>query len=305
MVRNRRDQDEERTVITTLPKSSPTKDDSNKDKRREACLVMIYGPDLGRRVTLSPQREFEIGRHPTCAFSIDEDSVSRRHARIVWSNDGWHIFDLNSTNGTYVNGIPVSNKLLSEGDRIKVGRAILKFLSGETIETAYHEEIYRLMTFDGLTGAYNKRYFDEILERELSRGARYQREMALMLFDIDHFKRINDTYGHIAGDAILRELAEVIRTNIRRDDTFCRVGGEEFTIIMPEATLKGAEVAAEKLRQLVENTHFSFEDTHIPVTISIGVTKRKPDDTPTSIYARADENLYKAKNAGRNRVVAL
>ncbi len=296
----RRPDDDERTVITVLkPAQKRVSAESG-----EACLVMIYGPELGRRIPLRRTSAMEIGRHPSNDFPLDQESVSRRHARIVWSNEHWHAVDLGSTNGTYVNDEIVTDRVLRDGDQIKVGRTILKFLEGGSVETSYHEEIYRLMTFDGLTGAHNKRFFHEALEREVSRCKRYARELSLILFDIDHFKKVNDTYGHIAGDAVLRQLAALVRANIRREDIFSRVGGEEFAIIVPETVATDASAVADKIRSLVEATEMTFDAISIPVTVSLGVAGMDANETSESLYAKADALLYRAKQSGRNRVVS-
>jgi diguanylate cyclase (GGDEF)-like protein len=296
----RRPDDDERTVITVL---KPTQKRASAEPG-EACLVMIYGPELGRRIPLRRTSAMEIGRHPSNDFPLDQESVSRRHARIVWSNEHWHAVDLGSTNGTYVNDEIVTDRVLRDGDQIKVGRTILKFLEGGSVETSYHEEIYRLMTFDGLTGAHNKRFFHEALEREVSRSKRYARDLSLVLFDIDHFKKVNDTYGHIAGDAVLRQLAALVRANIRREDIFSRVGGEEFAIIVPETAAPDAAAVAGKIRSLVEATEMMFDAISIPVTVSLGVAGMDANETSESLYAKADALLYRAKQSGRNRVVS-
>jgi diguanylate cyclase (GGDEF)-like protein len=296
---SRRVEDDERTVVTVLNPAAVPKPDTS---HREACLVMIYGPELGRRIALRRSEALEIGRQPTCDFPIDQESVSRRHARIVWSNESWHAVDLGSTNGTYVNDEMITDRVLRDGDQIKIGRAILKFLEGGSVETSYHEEIYRLMTYDGLTGVHNKRYFHETLEREVSRCKRYGRVLSLIVFDIDLFKSVNDTYGHIAGDAVLRQLASLVRVNIRREDIFARVGGEEFALILPETQGPEASAVADKIRKLVEASEFSFDTITIPVTVSLGVGSLDPADSAESLFAKADANLYRAKQAGRNRV---
>jgi diguanylate cyclase (GGDEF)-like protein len=211
--------------------------------------------------------------------------------------------DLGSTNGTYVNDELVDEYVLRDGDLIKIGRCIFKFLSGNNIENAYHEEIYRLTTIDGLTQVYNKRYFIETLEREIGRAHRYRRELSLIMFDIDHFKKINDTYGHLAGDHVLKQLASVIKARIRREDIMSRYGGEEFAIILPEIDNYNAVQFAEKIRGIVEKAVFRFEDTDIPVTISIGCASMTTElQEPHEFVRVADGHLYTAKSQGRNRV---
>jgi diguanylate cyclase (GGDEF)-like protein len=158
------------------------------------------------------------------------------------------------------------------------------------------------MTVDGLTQAYNRRYFDEALEREFNRSRRYARDLSLIAMDIDFFKRVNDTYGHLAGDSLLRQLAAAVKPKLRRDDIFARTGGEEFGVLLPEIGLDGARLIAEKVRRIVETTTFRHEQLVIPCTISLGVALLGSDDGVESLYRRADERLYEAKQKGRNRV---
>lgn len=296
------DDDEEssvdKTVVTvSLPISPLIKP---KDAK-EAALIIIYGKELGRKHKLGDTTI--LGRSVKCHIQIDEDSVSRNHCRIKFTGRSYVIKDLGSTNGTYVNDEMVDEIVLKDGDLIKIGGCVIKFLSGSNIESSYHEEIYRLMTIDGLTQVYNKRYFLEILEKEMSRSRRYGRELSLIMFDIDHFKHINDTYGHLAGDAILKQLCQLVKAKIRREDFIARYGGEEFTIILPEIENFNAIMTAEKIRKLVEQTEFIFEDITIPVTISLGVSTMVDDLMDVeSFIKKADENLYNAKNSGRNRV---
>ncbi|HEY8375156.1 MAG TPA: GGDEF domain-containing protein, partial [Nannocystis sp.] len=250
-------------------------------------------------------REMTIGRGTLNDICVSQDSVSRTHATLRVEDHGVKLRDNESTNGTYVNDHKIHEAWLKDGDLIKIGRAIFKFLSGDNVESLYHEEIYRLSTVDGLTQIFNKRYFLETLERELSRARRYDRPLALVMFDIDHFKQCNDTYGHRAGDFVLREVAEVVRERARKVDVLARYGGEEFAMILPEIDIRGATQFAEKIRQMIAESKFMFEGRHIPVTISIGVAELTPDiATFDDLIKRADARLYKAKQSGRNRVVA-
>ncbi len=284
-----------KTVVTVIHNLTA------KPEAKEACVVVIYGHDLGKKYNLDTP-SLIIGRSSKCDIQIDQESVSRNHAKIVNSGKRLLIRDLGSTNGSYVNDQPVEEWILRDGDLIKIGRTILKFLSGGNIEHSYHEEIYRLTTVDGLTQIFNKRYFMETLERELSRALRYDRALSLIMFDLDKFKDVNDTYGHLAGDYVLKRLAEVIKTRIRREDVLARYGGEEFSIILPEIDNAHSLVFAEKIRRLVERTKFTFENTDIPITISIGVSTVNPELQHVEDLIRvADEYLYAAKDAGRNR----
>ena len=216
------------------------------EEAKASYLVMIYGEYLGRRFAIE-NKPLTIGRAPDCDIELADDCVSRNHCSVSRTEAGSNISDLGSTNGTYIDGVSVSSRPLQDGDSVKVGRSIFKFLTGDNIEHAYHEEIYRLKTTDGLTGAFNKRYFDEDLEREIFRFFRYNRPLSLLMMDIDFFKRVNDEYGHLAGDRVLAQLGEQIGKNVRREDTFSRYGGEEFAILMPEMDLPGAVRVAERL----------------------------------------------------------
>ncbi|MEM9191141.1 MAG: GGDEF domain-containing protein, partial [Myxococcota bacterium] len=255
-----------KTVVTVISQAPQRRD------LTDACLVVIYGDDLGRRVPLGTQPTI-VGRSSKCDVQIDQESVSRNHCRVSFNGKTYSIRDLGSTNGTYVNDDLVDEINLRDGDQIKVGRTIMKFITGGNIEASYHEEIYRLMTIDGLTDVHNKRYFHEMLDREVSRSERYERTFAVVMFDIDHFKKINDGFGHLAGDAVLRQLGALVRTRVRRDDIVARVGGEEFAILLPEIGREQGAHTAEKLREAVAGTRFAFEGTPIEVTISLGVAQ--------------------------------
>lgn len=285
------------TAITVISKIS------ERPVSRAAALVVIHGEDLGRKFDLTTE-EISIGRSGRCDIQVDQDAVSRKHATLTNESGRLMVEDLGSTNGTIVNDEHIDGPLrLRNGDFIKIGRTIFKFIAGNNIEAAYHDEIYRMTTVDGLTQVFNRRYFEDAIEREFSRSRRYQRPLSLVLLDIDFFKKINDSFGHLAGDAVLKEVARVIRTRTRREDVLARYGGEEFALLLPEIETKGAQQLAEKVRKLVEKHEFVFDGERIPVTISAGVaTVQKKGEEPTELVRRADEKLYEAKTAGRNRV---
>ena len=300
MVRNK-------TVVTVISKVA------ERPAAKDACLVVIYGLELGKKFSLETP-SIIIGRSSKADIQIDQESGSRNHAKIVNTGKQILIRDLGSTNGTYVNDELIDEHVLQDRDFIKIGRTIFKFLTGGNVEAAYHEEIYRLTTDDGLTQIKNRRYLMEALEAELRRAQRYARDVSLIMFDIDHFKRINDTYGHLAGDYVLKHLATVIKQRIRREDLFARFGGEEFSILLPEIAHANAMIFAEKIRALIERTEFKFEDSEIPVRISIGVASldkgrfgdKEEEGRQVDISGfmkHADERLYAAKNGGRNRVI--
>ncbi|HXK17974.1 MAG TPA: GGDEF domain-containing protein [Polyangiaceae bacterium] len=292
---------DEKTRVTQVVQQPPPDDSPSND-----CLVVIYTAEpglLGKRFVLdkSPTR---LGRGADSQIVLEGDSVSRRHAHLERRAGAWYVVDDGSTNGTYVNEEQIAREqLLVNGDRIKVGPSILKFLSGADAEAKYHEEIYRMTIVDGLTQIHNKRALFEALEKELMRARRYERDLSLLMFDIDFFKRINDQYGHLAGDHVLRELARVVQERIRREEVFARYGGEEFVILLPETPLPGAAALAESIRARVANHAFVFQGERIPVTISIGTALLGENDKVASdLIQRADEKLYEAKRGGRNRV---
>jgi two-component system, cell cycle response regulator len=294
------DDSEIKTRVTVTP-SSP-----RLAEQGEQCLVLIHPPgaNLGRRFVLD--RSFiSIGRESSNDIVLDRDSVSRRHARIAVRNGERVLVDLGSTNGTYVNDRQIQEHRLYAGDQIKVGNFILKYLSGQDVEQAYHEEIYKMTIIDALTEVYNKRYFMESVERELARAKRYGRDLTLIMFDIDHFKQINDTFGHLAGDQILKDLAQLVKVRTRSEEIVARYGGEEFAVLVPETSNIGAAALAEQLRKLVEAHQFMFENEAIPVTISLGVASAGSADVDMLEFIKAaDERLYTAKHLGRNRVAA-
>jgi two-component system, cell cycle response regulator len=275
---------------------------------REACLVHIYpsGPTMGRKFTLG-RAAILIGRGEDCDVRVQDNSVSRRHARVEFAPEGYCVLDLQSTNGTFINDqLTAGTEKLTDGDYLRVGNCIYKFLTGGNIETDYHEEIYRLTIIDGLTELHNQRYLNEFLDRELARSIRHDRPLAFLMFDIDRFKSVNDQYGHLCGDFVLRELSFRVRRLVRREDLFARYGGEEFGMVLVESTESQAVDVAERVRAAVAAEPFRFESNAMPLTVSVGVAWTSGGEnglTPTELVRRADEKLYRAKSAGRDRVV--
>jgi two-component system, cell cycle response regulator len=253
-----------KTVVTVISKIGDRK------PKADACLVVIYGQAIGQKFTLKPG-EILIGRSSQAAIQIDHESVSRRHAKVTFADAGVTMQDLGSTNGTYVNDEPITERPLSNGDLIKVGRTILKYLSTDNIEVAYHEEIYRLTTIDGLTRCFNARYVREQLVREVSRATRYNRPLSLVMFDVDEFAKMNEEFGHLAGDAVLAQLGKRLGRRIRREDVFARTGGGEFAIVAPEIDKGGALNLSNRMLRIVGDTAFGFDDVQIPVTVSVGI----------------------------------
>ncbi|NVB82539.1 MAG: GGDEF domain-containing protein [Kofleriaceae bacterium] len=292
-------------MILQRPLGNP---EEKKGPTGEACLVNLHppGPDIGRRIPLV-NSQYIVGRDSEAGFVVSRSSVSRQHARLFVDDDGdWWVEDLNSTNGTFVNENRITrSQQLSDSDQVRFGDAIYKFLAGSNIESAYHEAIHNMAIQDGMTGIHNKRFFMEFLEREIAVASRHGHPLTLVMFDVDHFKKVNDTHGHLAGDAVLKDLAGRIRPRIRREDLFARYGGEEFACVLPSTALPGGIVFAEHLRTLIEERPCVFDGQAIPFTISLGVTTlhRESGVDPVALIKRADDNLYAAKRSGRNRVI--
>lgn len=269
-----------------------------------ACVVQIYGGPLGRRIELTGDA-ITIGRDGDNRISVDLSTVSRRHSRIYLNGTQHWVEDLGSTNGTFVNDREITAATaLRNGDLIKCGGAVFKFIEGGNVEALYHEEIHRLALMDGLTQIANKRHFTEFLEREIARAVRHQRPLALLMFDIDHFKKVNDGYGHLAGDRVLCDVAALVAAVVRREELFARWGGEEFAIVLPETTLDGAALFGERIRDIIENASFEYDEESLRVTISVGATAVTEGDSLETLVERADALLGRAKQSGRNRLCA-
>lgn len=275
-----------------------------------AILILIAHPDhecLGCRTRVEPGSELTVGRDSSCEIAFPEvPSLSRRHARVRFSEDGVVVEDLGSTNGTFVNDRRVYPAVyLASGDRIQFGALHFKFFREEDVEAAYHEAIHQLVMQDGLTEIANRRKFNEELSREFARAVRHERPLALVAFDIDRFKQINDSLGHLCGDFVLKRLTHICRKRLRPEQVFARMGGDEFAILSPETNLEGVRVLAEKLRTSIEL--YRFETDMVPdsfqVTCSFGCAEMaKFMESENQLVDAADKALYAAKNAGRNQV---
>ena len=268
------------------------------------ALIVVFGPNLGKTYYLQ-QDEHIIGRSPSCDIHLDDDSISRRHAKITVAHNQTTVHDLDSTNGVFINGHQLPRAVLKDGDRLHLGETVFKYLSSTNAESKFHDDVYHMMTVDDLTQVFNRQYLQESLKRELSRALRYKRCLSLALLDIDRFKTINDTYGHLAGDEILREFAALIGRNIRESDLLARYGGDEFAIILPEADPVAAMRFCEKLCAMIASHHFHHGQKTLNVTASIGLQCYEYTDgakAGSQLVAAADARLYEAKQAGRNRI---
>ena len=247
-----------------------------------------------------------IGRAPNAELRVDDDGISRTHARIrAETNRAW-IEDMGSRNGTYLNGEKISAPAeLKDGDKIQVGRGtIIRFGFQDDLDESFHESLMSSALRDGLTKLFNKRYFLERLDSELKFAQRHNTSLALLMLDLDHFKKINDTLGHLAGDTVLATVATALHKAVRNEDVVARFGGEELAIILRAIEIDHAKVMAERLRKLVEVTRVPFAGQELRATVSIGVAAypSTPCTSLEDLVQAADKALYRAKHAGRNRV---
>jgi diguanylate cyclase (GGDEF)-like protein len=275
------------------------------ESRNRAYLIVLAGNSVGEMYKLHTERTV-LGRGNAADIHIVDDGISRRHAEIV--NQGTHMIvrDLGSTNGTFLNGTKISEQVLRDGDKIQVGSTtILKFTFHDSLDESFQRQMYESALRDGLTKAFNKKYFLDRLESEFAYAIRHKSPLSLVMFDIDHFKSINDTHGHLAGDYCLATLAELVLQAIRQEDVFARYGGEEFAVICRGVELGGAAAFGERIRKMVAAQMFVHGNVELKVTVSVGVAA-VPDvgmRRHEELIASADEALYEAKRGGRNRVV--
>ncbi len=271
-----------------------------------AKLLQIQPVDLGRGLVTLNDGVFTIGRDPECDLQISEDSVSRKHASIERLADGSHLIrDLGSTNGTWVDKKPVSRQLLKSDDRIRIGNRIFRFISDDGVEADYFEAVYSMMTKDGLTGAMNRRIFLDMLNIELKRRRRSGSSLCLMMIDVDHFKSINDEYGHPVGDEVLVELAGRIRNGGRDEDLFARYGGEEFIAALCGCQKQDGIEVAERWRKIIADTPIETKAGPLNCSVSIGLAVIEGNQSSIEaldLIESADKKLYEAKKAGRNVV---
>jgi two-component system, cell cycle response regulator len=290
---------DERTQIFE-PQASPT----GGVKRDRAYLVVLAGASLGEMYKVEVDKTV-IGRGQKAHIRLLDDGISREHAQVVVEEGKIYLQDLGSTNGTFCNGLKVDRKELADGDKILVGSTtILKFTYHDNLDEVFQKQMYESALRDGLTKAFNKKYFTDRLESELTFALRHESPLVLVMFDIDHFKKVNDTHGHPAGDLVLSEIAELLTSALRAEDVFARYGGEEFAVICRGTDLSQAKIVGERMRKAVEKHRFVHEGNHIPVTISVGIACL-PDPAvkdATDLVARADKALYQSKHGGRNRV---
>ncbi|MCC6557852.1 MAG: GGDEF domain-containing protein [Polyangiaceae bacterium] len=276
-----------------------------RSKRDKAYLIVLSGTNVGERYRVEGP-EIVIGRASNASIRLLDDGISRRHARLLQTGRDVVIEDMGSSNGTMVNGEPIGQATLRDGDHIRLGSTtILKFTYLDRLDESLHEQMYDAAVRDGLTKAYNRKYFLDRLETEVAYARRHMSHLSLLMFDIDHFKRVNDTFGHLAGDYVLARVSKLAGGTVRTEDLFARYGGEEFAILCRGVALESAGILGERLRVLIEGAAFEHEGVRVPITVSIGVAAHPtiPVESGLQLIAAADEALYEAKRLGRNRVL--
>lgn len=278
---------------------------ADKEAAEKAACLLVVGGDLNGTLFDLTETEVIVGRSPECTIPLEFNGISRQHFKITIQEDKCMVIDLGSSNGTFLNNQKVESPMeVKKGDHIKIGSVALKYLPKGDPERLTYDKLHKEANTDGLTQCYNKSYFNNQLDLEVKKSKLTGSPLSLIIFDLDHFKNLNDTYGHDAGDYVLKEKAQLLRENgIRKGDVFARYGGEEFVVLLPKTNLKQAFEIAERLRRLVETHQFLYDGKRLPVTASIGVADyRQGVNTGTDLFKRADSAVYKSKEGGRNQV---
>lgn len=273
-------------------------------EEQQPSILVMGGPAVGKQVMLDSGKTV-WGRARDADVFIADESISRYQFMIEVKGRVAIIRDLNSTNGTYVNGHRIEEHVLEPNDKIQISSAtVMRFSYIDPIDKDAHRRIYEMALYDPATQAHTKRYFLDHLLHEFAHSDRKKRPLSLIMFDLDHFKHINDTYGHPAGDFVLQQVCDIVRPMIRLEDIFSRYGGEEFVVLMRDCSEKESKMLAERIRSKIEEAQFVFEDKAIPVTVSLGVSSfyKKNLSRPEDLIKTADEALYNSKEKGRNRV---
>ena len=297
-----------RTDLTLQLDRSTLIEKMRESGQKQASLIVIGGIDLGCSFPLSTTRSTLLGRDNDCGGVIHDDGISKRHAEVFFENrEKYVIKDLGSTNGIYVDGHKVQRHVLKDGDKILIGRrTILKFMLQDPVELEFQRQMYRSSVRDPLTGAYNRKHFDERISSEISFTRRHRVPLTLIMIDLDYFKKVNDTYGHQVGDQVLMAVSDTIMDALREEDIFSRYGGEEFMVLARGINEIGGLALGERLRCMIEEMKITTLDgTSIPVTISLGVgtVPGGVAASSTHLLRMVDDNLYQAKRNGRNCVV--
>lgn len=298
------EEDLETTRVSHVTELDPSM--SSRLQRDRATLVVLQGSNVGEMYRVEGE-ETVLGRGNIATIRLNDDGISRRHARLFQLGNEVMIEDLQSSNGTTVNGDPVTTRrVLKDGDKIRLGATtVLKFSFGDDLDENFQQQMYDAALRDVLTKAYNRKFFLDRLETEIAYARRHSESLSLLMMDLDYFKRVNDTYGHLAGDYVLARFAKIASSTLRTEDVFARYGGEEFALICRGVQLGNAGLLAERIRSMIEANIFEHEGRRIPVTVSVGVAAYPdvPVETAVQLIGAADEALYQAKRTGRNRVL--
>lgn len=276
-------------------------------QERRPCLVLYSGADAGRPFDLEPGATV-IGRSPDAQLHVDSPGISRRHAELMLAEGAVQVRDLQSSNGTFVNEVAIDGPVpLRDGDLLRLGVLVFRFYERQSLDAALHDRVYRMATIDSGTEVFNRRYLLDVLKREMRLARQQTRPLAVICVDLDHFKSVNDRYGHAAGDTVLKESAGLLLTALPRSGVLGRLGGEEFGIVLPGADLQQAVAVAENGRLAVAGHGFAVVEGQAPhrQTLSAGVAVYRAEmSEPVHLLAVADQRLYASKNGGRNRVSA-
>lgn len=292
--------------IKTVLGYKPKPENSGPASVQYLSALLVVSGDCSGEIFDIPIGDISIGRHIDNEIVLDGPQISRWHCCLHVSSDDVILKDLGSSNGTYLNENLIADKAsLKPADLIRIGDIVLRYIPGDDAEREAIERLREEATIDGLTDCYSKDYFTKLLGQQLLLHCERELELALIIFDLDHFKEINDHNGHDTGDAMLRSLAEIIRSNgVREDDIFCRYGGDEFVVLLPRTGLALAKVIAERFQKAVAAHSFVHQDEQLNITISIGVAELAARaDSSFDLFKAADNALYQAKSRGRNTVV--
>jgi diguanylate cyclase (GGDEF)-like protein len=275
--------------------------------QQRTVIKVLTGLEAGR-VHVVTTDTIVVGRGTGVDLRIDDTSLSRQHCRIRLTNGSYFVEDLGSRNGTMVNGLRIqAPQLLEDGALVQLAAStIIMFSQQEDLEVQAEQRLYASAVLDPLTGLHNRRHLDARLKSEFAFASRHQTPLSVLLIDIDHFKKINDTYGHPGGDAALKALSERLAKTVRTEDIVARYGGEEFAVIARGIESVGAMLLAERIRDTASKIRLAHEDKTISFTISVGaatLTRERIFDSVAAVLKAADDALYKAKAQGRNRCV--
>lgn len=278
---------------------------ADKEAAEKPACFLVVGGELNGTIFDLLDGETIVGRNPDCTIPLEFQGISRKHFKVIIQGENAKLSDLGSSNGTFVNNQKIESEVdLTKGDLVKIGSMALKFLPKGDTERLTYDKLHEEANTDGLTKCYNKMYFNNKLDLEVKKSKVTGVPLTLIIFDLDHFKKLNDNFGHDAGDYVLKEMASLLRENgIRKGDIFARYGGEEFVVLLPKTNLKQGFEIAERLRKLVESHQFTYDGQRLPVAASIGVADyRQGVNTGTDLFKRADSAVYKSKEGGRNQV---